>query len=269
MANIYEYRDYRKFLSDVLKSNSARRGIQSSMARHIGCQASYLYQILKGKADLTDDQAYKVTTFLKFSGPERELFFCLVRRAKASTPELQKFLSNDIERRVTEHLDLKARVGASLPPDNGFWDYYFFTCVPSFIHILTSSKNFQTTKALAQKLSLSEETILYHLKRLNEHKLVDYRDMKWVYACSSIHFEKESRHNHQMQINRRLQSLAFLNQHSAGEDSVHFSTLFTLDPKSLQKLKMILADFVEKAQQTIHDGGTDDAFVLNLDLFNI
>lgn len=70
-----------------------------------------------------------------------------------------------------------------------------------------------------------------------------------------------------MQVNRRILSLTSLGQRSRPAEDVHFSTLFTLDPESFQKLKTLVADFVERAHKTIHVGGTDEAYILNLDLF--
>ncbi|WP_413612338.1 TIGR02147 family protein [Bdellovibrio sp. HCB-110] len=269
MAHIFEYKDYKVFLSTVLKSNSSQRGLQSAMARHLGCQASYLYQILKGKADLTEDQAFKVTTFLKFAEVERDFFMCLVRFAKASSPELRQFLSGEIERKIKSHQDLKNRIQADNPPNNDdFWEHYFATLIPSHVHILTSSKKYQTVKSLSQKLNLPEDEILRHLKQLQSMKMVDYKDKKWVYLSSSIHFAKDSRFNLQMQKNRRIQSLSALNEALTSEDT-HFSSLFTLDPDSLKKLQSLIADFVQNSHSIVHRGGTDEAYVLNLDLFEI
>jgi uncharacterized protein (TIGR02147 family) len=267
MANVFEYKNYKTYLETVLKSSTSQRGLQSAMARTLGCQASYLYQILKGKADLTEDQAFKATLFLKFNEAERDFFLCLVRKAKASSPELREFLENEIEVKMAQHQDLKNRVNAPLAPaDDQFWESYFSSVIPSHIHILTSSKKYQSVKSLAQKLSLPEEDVLQHLHRLQEKNLVEHVDKKWVYANSSIHFAKDSKFNRQMQQSRRIEGLNLLNQ-ALQKDNVHFSTLFTLDRESLKKLQDLIAQFVESAHHLIHEGGTDEAYILNLDLF--
>lgn len=49
--------------------------------------------------------------------------------------------------------------------------------------------------------------------------------------------------------------------------NTHFSTLFTLDKDSLKKLQDLIANFVQEAHGLIHKGGSDEAYVLNLDLF--
>lgn len=267
MTSVFEYRNYKTYLEAVLKSESSQRGIQSAMARYLGCQAAYLYQVLKGKAELTEDQAFKTTLFLKFNEEEREYFFCLVRYAKASSLELRRFLEKEVERKIQNHKDLKNRVDAPRPhEDNEFWDYYFSSIIPSSVHMLTSSKKYQNIKNLAQKLFLSEEEILFHLHRLHERKLVHFDGKIWTYANSSIHFPKDSKFNHQMQKSRRIQCLSVLNQ-SLQDENVHFSSLFTLDGESLEKLRSLIGDFVQNAHGIIHQGGMDEMYILNLDLF--
>jgi len=269
MTNIFEYTDYKAFLEAALKSSTAKRGLQSAMSRHLGCQASYLYQVLKGKAELTEDQAFKTTTFFKFNELERDYFLCLVRFSKATSPELRKFLSSEIEKKSAQYADLKNRVNAPhAPVDDAFWDYYFATTLPSSIHILTSSENYQTVKALAQKLCVSEEEVLNHLNRLEEKKLVRHADKKWQYAHSSIHFANDSKFNQQLQSGRRVQALSTLEKVGATQNT-HFSTLFTLDKESHKKLQDLIAKFVENAHGVIHKGGTDEGYILNLDLFEI
>ena len=50
---------------------------------------------------------------------------------------------------------------------------------------------------------------------------------------------------------------------------LHFSTLFTLDAEALAQLRTMVTNFVESAQTKIHQGGSDEPFVLNIDLFSL
>lgn len=267
MENIFEFDDYKAFLTQFLNSDRSLRGTQSAMARHLQCQPASLYQILKNKADLTEEQALRMTSFLKFDVDQRDYFLNLVRLGKASSVDLRAFFSSELARLKRARLNLKNRVDANEPvSDEAFWEYYVSTPIPAKIHVLTSSKKFQTSKAIAQRLSIDEDVVLATLRRLLQKELVSFRNEKWSFMNRSIHFAKESKQNQRLQINRRVEALSAVIAASDSE-AVHFSSHFTIDASSLEKLHRIIADFVKSSQKVIHAGGTDESYVLNIDLF--
>jgi len=265
--NVFDFRDYREFVKAYLSPEYSPRGTQSALAKHLHCQASYLYQVLRGTAELTEDQAFLFTTFIKMSHSERDYFLCLVHLAKAATIELKNFLMNEMEIKIQNHNNLKTRINASQPEDDEFWDYYFSSTTPSLIHALTSSEHYQSAKAIAQRLSLTEDDVFFHLKKLLEKGLIENKDKKWSFSNSSIHFDRNSKFNVQMQKNRRLESLNALNKNPGDPEHIHFSSLFTIDPKAALKLRELIANFVQTSHQTIHAAGSDEAYIINLDFF--
>jgi uncharacterized protein (TIGR02147 family) len=271
MKNVFDFRDYKDFLRTLVRSKESPRGTQSQLAKHLGCQSAYLYQVLKGAGNLTEDQAYKVTTFLGLSAAERDYFLLLVRLAKAGSAELRSFLMSEIHRRRSEELDLKNKIVAEAPPDNdAAWNYYFSGALPSLIHIATSSPKYQTPEAIARKLKIDVKTTSSHLTRLMGFGFVSLSEKKWHYNSPSFHFAKDSRHNLAMQVIRRSQAFSSLLGVQGGDQSaerVAFSSLFTLDKKSHEELRGIVSRFVENAHKVVHGGGTDEIYVLSLDLF--
>src|SRR5206468_2329165 len=91
-ASLLNYTEYKSFLRDLVKDPKAPRGLQSQLARVMGCQAAYLYQVLHGKVHLTEDQAFKLGRHLEFTAGEWEYFSTLWRIARASSPELIEHL---------------------------------------------------------------------------------------------------------------------------------------------------------------------------------
>jgi uncharacterized protein (TIGR02147 family) len=263
--SVFDHSSYKDFLKELIHSKGSERGIQSKLARHIGCQASYLYQVLKEKAELTEDQAFKTTTFLNFNSSERNYFLSLVRMSKASSIELRDFLLQEIQLLKIAELSLKNQADAETAQSNDqAWDYYFSSDLPSLIHVLTSSEKFQTLDAIAKKIGISNSVALLHLNRLSEFGFVSAKNKKWQYSTPSIHLPKESKHNLIMQLMRRSQIVSSVL--NASEDSSHFCSLFTLDKASYKTLRQNISDFIKKSQKLIHLGGTDEAYVLAIDL---
>jgi uncharacterized protein (TIGR02147 family) len=279
MKNVFDFKDYKEFLRKVVGAKESPRGTQSQLARHLGCQSAYLYQVLKGSGNLTEDQAYKVTTFLEFTPAERDYFLLLVRVAKAGSAELRGFLSTEIQKRRDEELDLRNKTEAQTPPDNeAAWSYYFSSSLPSLIHIATSSPKFQTVEAIARKLKVEAKIVRAHLGRLLSFGFVNLHEKKWIYGSPSFHFAKDSRHNLALQLMHRSQAVSSLlndpgSNHGSSQGSSHgsnhvaFSTLFTLDKKGYEDLRGMVSRFVENTHKTVHGGGTDEIYILSLDLF--
>lgn len=268
MDNIFDYTNYKDFLNNLLKATTSPRGLQGQMARHIGCQSAYLYQVLKNKGEFTEDQAYKITTFLKFNDAEQDFFMTLVRYSKASGTEFKNFLLKELSLKIKNQMELKNKVGANAPQNNdAFWNYYFSSINPSLIHITTSSSLYQTPKKIAEKLKIPEQDVLFHLKKLNENKLVDHKDNLWVFNTASIHFDKDSKFNLLMQLNRRIYTLYFLNQNK--DANTHFSSLFTIDKKSATELTNMIHEFVKKSHELIHAAGSDEPYLINIDFINL
>ena len=54
---IFVFEDYREYLKTKIEENKLIRGYQSKLATAAGCQRSILSQTVKGKMDLSRDQA--------------------------------------------------------------------------------------------------------------------------------------------------------------------------------------------------------------------
>jgi hypothetical protein len=264
--SVFDFKSYKEFLNILLHGPNSVRGLQTRLAKHLNCQSAYLYQVIKGKAELTEDQAYGVTTFFEMTSLERRYFLCQVSSSKAHTPELKKYLQDQALQLKAEQTDLAISADAkSAKIENAALDYYFSQSLPSLLHILTSSSQFQTEEALSRRLKIPRSLTIHHLQKLSDFGFIEKRNDRWIFKSASLHFPESSSHSLSQHLIRRSQVMNSL-LHREKEDS-HFCSLFTLDQESYLKLKKVFSDFVSKSQKLIHSGGTDEAYVLVADLF--
>lgn len=85
---VYEFKDYRKFLIQALGGESKRTGQRGALAEHLGCQSAYLSQVLKGVANFNLEQAFKVNQFFGHDPQASEYFLNLVQLERAGTRQL-------------------------------------------------------------------------------------------------------------------------------------------------------------------------------------
>ena len=57
IPNVFEFLDYRKFLTAVIEKQSRTKGFRALLASGAGCQRTYLSMALHGKVHLTPEHA--------------------------------------------------------------------------------------------------------------------------------------------------------------------------------------------------------------------
>ena len=63
IKSIFEYNNYKPYLADKLVFlGKKQKAYKQYVAKHIGCQPSYLSQILSGKPDLMLEQAHRLNS---------------------------------------------------------------------------------------------------------------------------------------------------------------------------------------------------------------
>ncbi len=265
---ILTYNDYRDFINAHMYGQHAERGLQAKMARAMECQASYLVQVAKGAADFTEDQAYRLAKHLQWNELETDYFFVLLRLARAGTPELKSFLQKKRKEILLQSEKLEKKVGSQSPVmDQEVLARYFSNSIPTTVHIATSSPNYRTANEISKRLALPIEIVKETLDFLVDCKLIKKEKSEYSYSGESLHLPRTSSLNQPHQVGRRIQAIRSLQQDSY--EDMHFSSIFTLDASSLQKLKEIFTAAVEESHKTIHRGGNDEIYSITLDLFKV
>ncbi len=266
--SVFEMKDYREFLTEHLQAGQPKRGIQAEFARAMGCQASYLIQVLKGQAELTEDQTLRLAKHLDLKNLETEYLLTLLRQTRAASRELVGFLEQRRLALLEESQEFKNRIGAKSPATTKkFLGQYFSDPWPSTLHIATSSKSYQTVAALAERFGLSEKKVLGIMEFLEVNRLVRKENGNFVFEGESVHLPRNSPIHESHQVGRRLQALTAL--HKGDPENLHFSSVFTLDKKSHRELKKLFVQMAEKSHDVIHHGGTDEVYSICLDLFRV
>lgn len=270
--NPLKFENYKEYITKLLKVRK-ERGLQSQMAKAMGCQAAYLSQALKGKVDLTEDHAVRLAVFLKLNPLESEYFILLVRLGRATTPELRKYLEERRLELLEKEDELQNKVRAKGARDTEeFSAKYFASFMPLLIHISTSSRHFQTIETLAQRFNLSTVQVEATLKFLEEYHLVtktfERGEKKWKFSGESIHLPKNSSMNVPYQVSLRTLALKSI-QEKKFKENLHFSSVFTMDKKSFKDILEILNRAIEESHKVIHQSGTEEVYSMAIDYFKV
>lgn len=266
MTDLFAATDYRDYLCKIVYAPETKRGYQALLAKAMGCQAAYLSQVLKGKSELTEDQALKAAVFLELSAVGIEYFVLLVRLARASTLALREYLEvrrAEIQREASE---VRSRLKSDKPKlDEAKLVRYFSSSIPSTLHVATSSEKYRSVEALAKRFALPEPRVREILEFLEEIGLIEKVGGSWHYANAPLHFPRESPMNIVHQMSRRRQAMQAIEGNSP--DNLHFSSVFTADLATVAEIKADLLDYIEKSHAKVHASGTSEVYSMSLDLF--
>lgn len=263
--NIFLEDDYRLILAAQLKDRP--RGFQTIFAKAIGCQASYLIQVVKGKADLKEEQALSAANFLGFSRFQRDYFLLLVGKARAATPPLRSMYMEKISAMRQAHDELKNRAPGFKEIELATAVEYFSHWDFSTIHVATSVPHLQTIEELAARFKLDPVRVKEVLSFLHDRGLVIQTNDRWVHSGESFFIPRESVLNNFNQMVRREQGIHSLR--SQDKSNIHFGSIFTMSAEQFEALKGEISDSIEKSLKKIGDSPSEEVYSLVIDFFKV
>lgn len=259
MTPLFSATEYRSFLRQWLESQGQTRGIMTKMAQSLGCQNSHLTRLLREEVHLTFDQAYALTVFMKLTEIETRYFLKLVEFERAGSPPFRHRLKTELDemRRDQENLATRFKKDelGHLEKEMTYYSNWYW----SAIHVLTDIPQYQTAKAIADRLKLPEVFVKNCLQKLEAFSLVEQRkDGSWKYASSSLHLPKTSPMNSIQHANWR--SRAVSESQNPDSKGIHYTTVQSVSRADFDKIKHILLSSMD-AYKSVADASAPEELV--------
>lgn len=264
MTNIYIFQDYKAYLFNIINENKSVRGFQGKLAEAAQCNPSYLSQILKGKYDITLDQAILISSYIGLDQLSTEYFLFLVQHAKANTSQLKKYLEHKMSELKKESQSLTAHIGNERPQveiESRYYSSWHYIA----LHILTSCENYQTIENLEKRVHISRSRMLAILNDLKNMGLIDYHSGRWVYKAGAFNLPTEAVMNEVHHTHWRQRALHDVQQML--EKSIHYSSVFSMSKTDYLQLKNDVILFIEKSRKQIEPSAAEETYAFCLDLF--
>ncbi len=98
MQSIYNYSNYRKYLSDTLKDRMATNGSYSlrSFAKNLGLAPSMLSEVISGKKNLSNKFSAKISEQLKLTNRKSKYFQLLVQFETTQNEEVKSIIQESL-----------------------------------------------------------------------------------------------------------------------------------------------------------------------------
>jgi uncharacterized protein (TIGR02147 family) len=265
---VFEFRDYKEFVSRRITDNNNVRGYRSQLAAAAGCQLSFMSQVVHGSVHLTPEHALGMAFFWGLPPLERAYFVELVNYARAGTAELRAFLQKRLDELLESQEKLSRRFDVATISDQEKARKYYSIWYYSAIHVLTSIPEFQIAEKIAERLNLSENVVQSALLFLESMELVRNTHDRWEITESFVHVANNSWLSYFNHVNWRQRALADA-ANSEARHSVHYSAVCTVSKSDIPKLQAQMLAFLDAHRKIVSESPAEELIAVTCDLFEV
>ena len=263
---IYEYLSYKLYLEDLIHSKpNEGRGIKAKLAEAIRCQTAYVSQVFNGDAQFSLEQADQINQYLGHRRDESDFFLLLVQYARAGTRSLREHFHEQI----TDHRERKtkprAKSGSGEPLSTedqviyySFWEY-------AAVHVLISLPRYRTKEAIAEYLAIPLLRTTEILDFLLSVGLAIRKGSEYQVGTARIHLDRDSPMVARHHANLRFRSIQRIDH--SHKDNLHYSSAMAISREDVEKLKLMIREFIQTTKPVIRDSQEEVAQCLLIDLF--
>jgi len=263
--DLFNYTDYKKFLSEYLKSLPKKGyGESSRIAKHLDISAVMVSQILKGHKHFNLEQGEKLCSYLGFINQRKDFFLHLISFARAGTPSLQEYYQSKIKKLQSESKDISKRVRQDKTLSDDEKILFYSDWIYSAIRVYSSLSNVNSVDQLNEKLHIPKSQIQTALNFLIDCGLCLYESGKLKPGPHRLHLESTSPILKQRNLTWRLKALDIIK----GEySSINYSAPFSISTTEYELFRDDVLAIIEKLSKRVSEKPPEIAACLNIDLF--
>lgn len=268
MTTVYDYDDYKPYLlAAFAKRAPGGRGERIRLANAIGCNNTYVSQVLNGSQHFSLEQAELINRYLSHTSDEARFFLDLVSMSRAGTPGLRRHFASGVLQARKKRKQLKHRLEFKKALGPEAQSIYYGNWYYAAIHVLLSVPGYDTPDTLARHLSLPKRTVAHVLDYLVQVGLALEKGGRYGIGDSSIHLAADSPMIHRHHANWHLRAIDSLDR--ASPEDLHYSSVVTISREDRQKVKDILVRAIEEVRTLVRGSKEEAAHCYKVDFFGI
>jgi uncharacterized protein (TIGR02147 family) len=251
-----------------LGHENQRTGKKKDFANLIGCQSSFLSQVLTKKVNLSLEQGIKANSFFHHNDLESHFFMLLLHIERSGSIDLKKYYDNQLQEIRISQKKLKNHVKEFSEISEKIQAQFYSSWKFQAIQTLLSIRKLQSPESLSNYLSIPLSEVIRILEFLIENNLATREGNKYVIGSKNIHLSENSNFLMQHHINWKLRSMDSLNRNKNSND-LHYSAVITISESDVIKLRKEMIDQLRSNLNFIQESNEEVGYVMCLDLFNL
>lgn len=264
---IFEFDDYKDFLRYKIEENRGSRAYQSRLAEAIGCQKSFLSQVINSHVNFTPDHAIATCDFWGLATEESAYFVDLVLLARSGSRKLTAFLVARMK---------NARVKRADPSEKFLWptlngereaETYYSAWYWAAIHIIVSIDQFESALAIATRLSLPVGIVESALAWLIKQKLIEKSPKGWRVTKKMVYLPNTSPMTEANHLGWRQRASA--NIQAQDRSALHYSAVFAVSLSDFDELKELTVEHIARLNKIVGPSSSEELVSFTCDLFKV
>ncbi|MBX3020051.1 MAG: TIGR02147 family protein [Bdellovibrionales bacterium] len=262
--SVFDFKNYK----DYLKARLAGKGEKSNFAKHIGCQPSFLSQVLCGNPSLSLEQGVLANDCLGHSSAESQYFLALLQFERAGSVRLKQHFQTEINHALKEHWQVKERLAPWRELTPAARATYYSSWVYGAVHVLTAIPCADQIDFFLKRTGLQRDELNEVLKFLCQYGLVA-TNAEGTYRPTETRVHLPSSDPLVLNHHRNLRARALHEMQMPNEDNLHYSLLMAVAKSDGLKIREMILKMVESTDKIIRPSQEESAFQLNLDFFEL
>lgn len=263
MISIYDFTDYREFLTAWIESQKDRiKGARSKIAAAAGISSSMISFILSGDKHLSLEQAAELSDFLGLSEKEIEYFYLLVEYGRAGSEKLKKQFKKRIE---DQRKQLANRISKNISLSDEVKAIYYSSWAYSGIRNLTATPGAHNVQTIAERLGLPSAVVGRMLDFLIQNDLCKIVDGRLTYGPQKTHVASDSPFVVKHHQNWRVRGFRAMEERR--DTNLFFTSPMSLSAEAAREVHQHLPKVVEKVMGISGPSDSEVVYCFNLDWF--
>jgi uncharacterized protein (TIGR02147 family) len=265
--NIYDYQNYRTYLENWLYQQPKHgHGVLREWAEKLRVHPTLLSQIMKGKKELSLEQADSLTEILNLTEQEAEYFLLLLMYERAGTQSLKRKFKKRIAEQQERSKNIAKRLNVKNVLNEETKAQFYSSWVYSGVRNLTALSEMKSADSIASRLGLPREMVQEVVQFLLQNSLCVQTDKGLSFGPSRTHVESTSpwvNQHHRNWRDRSAQKMLLRN-----EQDLFFTFPMSLSEKDAEQIRRLLPSWIEQIHAIVNTSPSECVRCLNIDFFN-
>lgn len=267
MKTLFEYSDYKSYLTTILTAGKARSGLRAKLAAHLGCQTAHISQVLNGASHFSVEQAFRISPFLGHDREESHFFFLMVNKDRAGTKELQAYYQTQLDEILKRRSLIKNRVNVTKEVPQQQQSRYYSSWHYLAIHMALSIPELQTKESLADYFRLPLLLVAEALEFLTSAGLAQASGGRYTIGPFHVHIGHDTDNINKHHSNWRVQAMDSLMR--PGSQDLHYSVVYSLSRKDAEKIKERIIAMIRENLDDIAPSKEEVLYCSAIDFFEM
>lgn len=267
MSLLFDHKSYKKYLLSALGGAAKRTGQRAKAAAAMNCQLAYLSRVLNGDADLSLEQAIRLSEYLEHTSDEKKYFLLLLQKDRSGTKELEKYFRDQLQEITALRQQIKGRVNIkeelSQNDQSRYYSRWYYSC----IHVMISIPALTTKESIAEYLDLPMALVTEAIEFLALCGLIEDHKGKLSISKRHIHLGHNSENIEKHHMNWRTRAMLSLDRVRPGD--LHYSVVFTLSREDSLKLRERLLQTIQENLKDVAPSKEEVVYCQSIDFFEL